>query len=451
MRRKGLVLSILFCGAVLLTGCGRSMKDPVLRQAELMARSAARMDAEEFNEHVDAESAELSAIFAKYKPDKDSKDDLKIVTDKLTDCIRYDVYDDSFSKNLTNTEFTVDIKLGVPDCYNVLGNNKTYRNGEHAASLISLSSNQVTYPITMKFKKSGDDIVLTNPEDLVEVYEYTKYKDIKFAGNFPDIIKESSFEGLNDKGIYYNSRSIVLNVKLDEAAKETEYSYSYDIVFEDEKGKVSDLIKDKNGSVEKSDVITISYKDAKWLENGKYTVRLRDEYGTQTEYSVEAKRLSDQRYKYFIEPEDGLIIFPESENVVYRIPGDIDTKPLDDQETKLFSQVFYRPYDLEYFGYSKDKSKFVFSVHLAYVDKDPIDSLLETKSMKKGDIVKDMPLELGSKTLKSCNIALNSTKNKVFFRVVMVPVPGEKYCHLVYIATLKSDKTEELTKGFELN
>ena len=43
MRRKGLVLSVLFCGAVLLTGCGRSMKDPVLRQAELMARSAARM------------------------------------------------------------------------------------------------------------------------------------------------------------------------------------------------------------------------------------------------------------------------------------------------------------------------------------------------------------------------------------------------------------------------
>ena len=115
MKRKRLVVVALFCGAVLLTGCGKSMKDPVLRQAELMARSAARMDGEEFNKHVDAESAELSAIFAENKPDKDTKDDLKKVTDKITDCIRYDVYDDSFSKNFSNNEFTVDIKWGVPD------------------------------------------------------------------------------------------------------------------------------------------------------------------------------------------------------------------------------------------------------------------------------------------------------------------------------------------------
>lgn len=448
MKGKNLVIIALFCGAVLLTGCGKSMKDPVLRQAELMARSAARMDAEEFNKHVDAESAELSAIFAENKPDKNSKDDMKIVTDRLTDCVIYDIYDDSFSKNFTNTEFTVDIKMGVPDCYKVLGLNKTYRNGEHAASLININGSQVTYPITMKFKKSGDDIVLTNPEDLVAVYEYTKYKDIIFAGNIPDIIKEASFEGLNDKGIYYNSNSIVLNIKLDEAAKETEYGYSYDIVFENEQGKESELTKDVNGTIEKSDVITIEYKDAKWLENGKYTVKLRDEYGTETQYSVEAKRLSDQRYKYFIEPDDGMIVFPGSENVVYKIPGDIDTKPLDDKETKTFSMAFYKPYDLEYFGYCKDKSKFIFAIHYPFSEKDPIEGALETKGLKKGESIKYIPVELGGKTLKSCQIVLNGSSGMFYYRAVMVPVPGANYCHLIYLASVGSDNTEEMVKGF---
>ena len=450
MRRQGLVLFTLFCGVVLLTGCGKSMKDPVLRQAELMTRSAARMDGEEFNKHVDAESAELSGIFAKYRPDEDAKDDLKIVIDKLTDCVTYDIYDESFSKNLTNSEFTVDIKMMTPDYYQVLGLNQTYRNGEDAASRIKINSSQITYPITLKFKKSGDDIILTNPEDFVGVFEYTKYKDIIFAGDLADVIEEASFEGLNDKGIYYNSQSIVLNLKLNEAAKGADYDYTYDILFEDENGKVSELTKDSKGKVEKSDLITINYKDAKWLQNGKYTVILRDENGTQKEYYVEAKRISDQRYKYFIEPEDGLIIFPGSEKVVYRIPDVIDTKPLDSSETKMFSNAFLRPYDLEYFGYSKDRDMFVFSIHSAYTYEDPLDDLLNSKGMKKGDTLKEMPLELGGETLKSAYVVLNNDKSKIYFRVTMVPVPGEKYCHMIYMATMNDDKTDELVKGFEI-
>ena len=451
MNKKRLAAASVFCAAVLLTGCGRSMKDPVLRQAELMARSAARMDAEEFNKHVEAESAELSAIFAANKPDPDSKDDLKIVIDKITDCVTYSVYDDSFDKNLSNSEFTVDIKMGLPDYYQALGSNKTYRDGEDAASRIDLKSSQITYPVTLKFKKSGDDILLTNPGDLVGVYEYTKYKDLNFAGNLPDIIEEASFEGLNDKGIYYNSRSIVLNLKLAEAAKGANYSYSYDIVYEAEDGKKSDLIKDVNGNIEKSDLITIQYNDSNWLKNGKYTVRLRSGKGGQTDYTVEARSLSDQRYKYFIEPDDGVLVFPEADNVVYRIPADIETMPLDSPETQSFSQAFFKPYDFEYFGYSKEKKLFVFSIHTAYYGDDPVDRLIASfKNQNKNITGKSMPLDLGTKQLKGCILTQKTEAGPFCYRVVMVPAESKKYCHMVYLVSVNGDKTGELVKGFEI-
>lgn len=451
MYKKRLLVLSFFCAAVFLSGCGRSMKDPVLRQAELMTRSAARMDAEEFNKHVEAESAELSAIFAANKPDENSKDNLKIVIDKITYCIGYDIDDDSFKKNFSNSEFTVDIKMGIPDYYQLLGSNKTYRNGKDAASRINLNDNQISYPITMKFKKSGDDILLTNPEDLIKLYEYTGYKDINFSGDLSDIIEEATFEGLNDKGIYYNSSSIKLNIKLPEAAKGADYSYTYDIVYEDENGKQSELTKDMNGSIEKSDMITIEYKNSSWLANGKYTVKLRDENGTQTEYSVEAKRLSDQRYKYFIEPDDGVLVFEGSENVVYRIPDTVETKPLDSAETKVFSKAFFKPYDLEYFGLSKDKDLFVFAIHNAYYDKDPFENFMAVNgNVKKGDSIKEMPLKVGDKTLKSCLMSVRSNKDTLYFRAVMIPVPGKKYCHMVYFASLNKDRTAELVKGFEI-
>lgn len=265
-----------------------AVKEEVFDTIEKIGNALAECNLEKFTENCVASSREMER---KMPVVTEEDDDYKTprITDEwrlmnlIASSITYEIDEDSFKGGFWGSKCSVDVTFSYKDYRRVKMSKNEFLGPAEFNTLLRDTAETVDETYTLQFVKgeSGRHYVLSNPDDLVSVYNYD-VSDVKFFKQF-DMVKRCYLEGEGyDKktDTYKDTNSFTIVFELDNRAENYTWSYIYAVVLENGSDwtylYTSKTIIDKNPTE-----IRITYTQDEKFEDGFYAFFIYDQNNKQ--------------------------------------------------------------------------------------------------------------------------------------------------------------------------
>ena len=242
----------------------------VVETSKEIAKALAKCDLEAVKDHCSGHTKDLEKAMPVIDKDEEASEEL-LIDNMIASTIEYTVDEDSFSSERLGKSCSVDVVFTYTDYNKTLERKEKFLDIYDFEDTLKQTSNTVEVTIPFEFEKKKDEYVLTNADDLTELYEYDV--DVEFLDSFFDYVEDIYMVGPQwseeDDG-YYDTNTFEMVLKISEEGQEYDWEYSYKVALE--KPEFTNIYMSPKITEVTPEEIHITYSQEENFEEGFYCI-----------------------------------------------------------------------------------------------------------------------------------------------------------------------------------
>lgn len=291
--KKKILAAVLACAFLLsAVACDRSKeidRDEIFSTIDDITYSLAKCDMEGIEEDCKGKAntlREAMPVIEEKEDDESSKkkkenknDKKKKVENLIAGTITSEIDEDSFEADRSGKKCSVDVVFEYKDYQKIFKTRDQFLSVNEFEAYLKGISDKVEVELTLEFEKKGDVFLLTNANDLAEVYDYEQ-TELNYIDDFFDMVEEVYMVGDNwdpETDSYTDTTSFEMVFKISEMGQNYDWPYRYKVACETEP-KWQTLLMSETITEENPEEIHFTYSQDEILPDGLYCILVYSDY-----------------------------------------------------------------------------------------------------------------------------------------------------------------------------
>lgn len=277
--KKGLkTVSVLLVVLNLFTlvSCGKVDENEIISTSREIAKALSNCDMGAVEGYCSGHTKKLEKAMPVITKGEEPSQDL-LIDNMIASTIKYSVDADSFKSESLGRRCSVDVVFTYTDFEKTQERKEKFLDVYDFEDELQSTSNTVELTIPFEFERKNDEYLLTNADDLVELYDYEA--DIKFIDDFFDFVEDIYMVGPEwdeDTEGYYDTNTFEMVLKISEEGQKYNWDYRYKVALE--RPEWTNLYMSTTVSEENPDEIHIKYSQEENFTEGFYCILVYSDY-----------------------------------------------------------------------------------------------------------------------------------------------------------------------------
>lgn len=277
--KRLLAFTLVLANVFSVTSCIKVDDKSIYKKCDKIASAVVDLDAKALEDYCSGSIKKLESAMPVIDDEEEVDDDL-IVKSLIASTLQYEVDKKSFEADKWGRDCSIDVIFTYNDHHEVFEGRELFLDIDDFAELYEDVSDKIEVTVTLEFEKDGDDMLLTNPEDLAVVYQYED-TELEYVDKLFDLVDSYYMTGDTwdqFSSTYTDTTSLEMVLDISDTGSLFDWNYSYVISqvtpYPCEIYSSGDLV------AENPEEIVISYSESDLLPEGNYSILVYNGHDT---------------------------------------------------------------------------------------------------------------------------------------------------------------------------